>query len=81
VILFVVIVITLGLHRPNIDPDKVLILVILMAAMWFSDRLARGSRLIINSINNEATVYALPNSGTRITLKKPLLRARPGKRK
>jgi predicted ferric reductase len=79
VMLFVVILITLGLHRPSFDSDKVLIVTVLMAGLWFSDRLLRAVRLIVNSINNEATLHPLPNGGTRIVLKKPLLRARPGK--
>ncbi|KAI1653320.1 ferric reductase NAD binding domain-containing protein [Daldinia decipiens] len=77
--LFIVIVVTMGLHRPNFDPDKTLYATVIIGALWFSDRLIRFCRLVYNSINNEATVYPLPNGGTRIVLKKPLLRARPGK--
>ncbi|KAI0005228.1 ferric reductase NAD binding domain-containing protein [Xylariaceae sp. FL0662B] len=79
VVLFLVIVVALGLHRPSFDEDRVLYATVLIGALWFSDRLIRVSRLIYNSVNNEATVYALPEQGTRIVLKKPLLRARPGK--
>ncbi|KAI1750807.1 ferric reductase NAD binding domain-containing protein [Xylaria castorea] len=77
--LFVVIVVTLGLHRPSFDPDKTLIVTVFIAALWFSDRLIRVTRLAYNSINNEATIFPLPNGGTRIVLKKPMTRARPGK--
>ncbi|KAI0453453.1 ferric reductase NAD binding domain-containing protein [Xylaria acuta] len=77
--LFVVIVVTLGLHRPSFDQDKTLIVTVLIAALWFSDRLIRVTRLAYNSINNEATIFPLPNGGTRIVLKKPMTRARPGK--
>lgn len=76
--LFVVIVVTLGMHRPSFDPDKTLIATVLIASAWFSDRLIRFTRLVYNSINNEAVVFPLPNGGTRIVLKKPLSRARPG---
>ncbi|KAI1465918.1 ferric reductase NAD binding domain-containing protein [Daldinia caldariorum] len=79
VALFVVIVVTLGLHRPNFNPDRTLYATVIIGALWFADRLIRFCRLVYNSINNEANVYALPNGGTRIVLKKPLLRARPGK--
>ncbi|KAI1116360.1 ferric reductase NAD binding domain-containing protein [Nemania sp. NC0429] len=79
VALFVVIVVTLGMHRPSFDPDKTLIVTVLIAAAWFSDRLIRFTRIAYNSINNEAAVFPLPNGGTRIVLKKPLSRARPGK--
>ena len=79
VVLFIVIVITLGLHRPNINPEKILIATLLMAALWVSDRLIRLCRLVYNSFNNTAAIYPLPNGGTRIVFKKPLMRARPGK--
>ncbi|KAI1130100.1 ferric reductase NAD binding domain-containing protein [Nemania abortiva] len=77
--LFVVIVVTLGLHRPSFDHDKTLIVTVLIGGLWFSDRLIRFGRLAYNSVNNEAAVYPLPNGGTRIVLKKPMMRARPGK--
>ncbi|KAJ8123536.1 hypothetical protein ONZ43_g542 [Nemania bipapillata] len=77
--LFVVIVVTLGLHRPSFDHDKTLIVTVFIGALWFLDRLIRFVRLAYNSVNNEATVFPLPNGGTRIVLKKPMTRARPGK--
>ncbi|RYC61926.1 hypothetical protein CHU98_g4269 [Xylaria longipes] len=77
--LFVVIVVTLGMHRPSFDEDKTLIVTVFIAALWFSDRLIRVTRLAYNSINNEATIFPLPNGGTRLVLKKPMTRARPGK--
>jgi NAD(P)H-flavin reductase len=69
----------LALHRPELDAEKVGILACIAAAIWLSDRLIRFSRLIFNGINNEATVYPLPNGGTQILLKKALPRAVPGK--
>ncbi|KAI5923191.1 ferric reductase NAD binding domain-containing protein [Camillea tinctor] len=74
-VLSVVVIITLGLHRPK----KILIVSVLIAALWFSDRLLRLGRLAWNSVNNEASIYPLPDGGTRIVLKKPISRARPGK--
>lgn len=79
VVLFIVIVVTLGLHRPSFNPDQGLYATVIIGAIWFADRLIRFGRLVYNSVNNEATVYALPNGGTRIVLKKPISRARPGK--
>ncbi|KAL7623309.1 hypothetical protein AAE478_006990 [Parahypoxylon ruwenzoriense] len=79
VILFIVIAVTLGLHRPSFDHDQGLYATVFLGALWFADRLIRFCRLACNSINNEARVYALPNGGTRIVLKKPPIRARPGK--
>ncbi|OTA98741.1 hypothetical protein M426DRAFT_28159 [Hypoxylon sp. CI-4A] len=78
-VLFIVIVVTLGLHRPSFNPDQGLYATVILGALWFADRLIRFCRLIYNSVNNEATVYALPNGGTRIVLKKAIPRARPGK--
>lgn len=76
--LFVVILVTLGLHRPNLNNDKTLIVTVLIASVWVSDRLIRAARLAHNGVNNEAAVFPLPNGGTRIVLKKPIIRARPG---
>ncbi|KAI1336563.1 ferric reductase NAD binding domain-containing protein [Xylariaceae sp. FL0016] len=78
-VLFIVIVVTLGLHRPSFEHDKGLYATVLIGALWFLDRLIRFCRLAYNSVNNEATVHPLPNGGTQIVLKKPLIRARPGK--
>lgn len=79
VILFVLIVVTLGLHRPSFNPDQGLYATVILGALWFADRLLRFCRLVYNGVNNEAYIYALPNGGTRIILKKPIMRARPGK--
>ncbi|KAI1372913.1 ferric reductase NAD binding domain-containing protein [Hypoxylon crocopeplum] len=79
VVLFMVIVVALGLHRPSFNPDQGLYATVFLGALWFADRLIRFCRLVYNSVNNEASIHALPNGGTRIVLKKPLLRARPGK--
>ncbi|KAI1103189.1 ferric reductase NAD binding domain-containing protein [Jackrogersella minutella] len=78
-VLFLVMVVALGLHRPSFKADQTLYATVILAALWFADRLIRFCRLVYNSINNEATIYALPNGGTRIVLKKPMARARPGK--
>ncbi|KAI1366206.1 ferric reductase NAD binding domain-containing protein [Xylaria arbuscula] len=77
--LFVVILITFGLHRPHLESDKALGVAIFIATIWGSDRLLRMTRLAFNSINNEATIFPLPNGGTRIVIKKQIMRARPGK--
>ncbi|KAI2470946.1 ferric reductase NAD binding domain-containing protein [Annulohypoxylon bovei var. microspora] len=79
VILFLAIVVGLGLHRPEFKAEQTLYATVILAALWFADRLIRVCRLAYNSINNEANIYALPDGGTRIVLKKPISRARPGK--
>ncbi|KAI1301984.1 ferric reductase NAD binding domain-containing protein [Xylaria venustula] len=76
--LFVAIVVALGFHRPSLD-ERTLIITIVIASLWVSDRLIRIARLAYNSLNNEATVFPLPNGGTRVVIKKPIIRARPGK--
>ncbi|KAK9774496.1 putative Ferric reductase like transmembrane component [Seiridium cardinale] len=79
ILLFIVMVVALALHRPELDAEKVGIIACSTAALWLSDRLIRFTRLIFNGVNNEATVYPLPNGGTQVLLKKPLPRAIPGK--
>jgi hypothetical protein len=76
--LFVIVVVTLGLHRPSFNKDKTLIVTVLVASLWCCDRLIRLARLMYNCINNKATIYPLPDGGTRIVLKKSMARARPG---
>ncbi|KAI1438481.1 ferric reductase NAD binding domain-containing protein [Xylaria sp. CBS 124048] len=78
VFLFLVIVIGAGLHRRKLEHDRTSIAVTLVAAAWFCDRMLRFARLAFYSINNAATVYPLPNGGTRIVLKKSMRRARAG---
>lgn len=79
IILFIMMVVTLALHRPELSAEKVGIIACITAAIWLADRLIRFSRLVYNGVNNEATVYPLPNGGTQVLLKKPLPRAVPGK--
>jgi predicted ferric reductase len=79
IVLFIMMVVTLALHRPELSAEKVGIIACITAAIWLSDRLIRFSRLIYNGVNNEATVYPLPNGGTQVLLRKPLPRAVPGK--
>jgi predicted ferric reductase len=78
VIMFIVMVITLGFHLPELESKHIGIVACVIAGMWTLDRLIRLARLFFNGINNEATIYPLPNGGTRILLRKPLRRAVPG---
>jgi predicted ferric reductase len=72
VFMFITIVITLGLHRPDISMQRTAIATCIVGGMWSLDRLIRLFRILYNSINNQATIYPLPNGGTRILLRKPL---------
>ncbi len=75
---FLAVVIGVGFHRP-IVAEKATIVICVTAAMWATDRLIRATRFLLNTSGNSATVYPLPNGGTRIVLaKKPALVA-PGK--
>ncbi|KAK8120590.1 hypothetical protein PG999_004710 [Apiospora kogelbergensis] len=78
VVLFTVMLVTLGLHRPEVNKEKIAIIACIAAGLWGADRLIRMSRLVYNSVNNEATIHPLPQGGTQILLKKPLHRAMPG---
>ncbi|KAL1902966.1 hypothetical protein Sste5346_000878 [Sporothrix stenoceras] len=75
---FCVAIVCIGFHRPDIH-TRIPVVLSLTAALFLTDRLIRVSRLLLNSTNNEATVYALPNGGTRILLAKKPHRAVPGK--
>ncbi|KAL0936304.1 ferric reductase transmembrane component 5 [Colletotrichum truncatum] len=66
-----------ALHRPH-WVWKIPIAMVFIAAIWVIDRIIRGGRLLINLINNHATIYQLPDNGVRIVIKKPLLGAVPG---
>ncbi|KAI0134606.1 ferric reductase NAD binding domain-containing protein [Xylariales sp. AK1849] len=78
IILFITMVVTLGLHRPELDAEKVGIVACFVAAIWGLDRLVRLFRLLYNSVNNQATIHPLPNGGTQILLRKPLPFSVPG---
>ncbi|KAI1850219.1 hypothetical protein JX265_002116 [Neoarthrinium moseri] len=78
IVLFMMMVVTLALHRPELEAEKVGMVACIAAGIWALDRLIRFSRLLYNGINNEATVHPLPNGGTQILLRKPLPRSRPG---
>jgi predicted ferric reductase len=58
-----------GLHQPS--PQKsAWKIVALCAGLWVLDRIARLVRIVVAGINNSATVWPLPNGGTRIVFKK-----------
>ncbi|TVY78529.1 Ferric/cupric reductase transmembrane component [Lachnellula suecica] len=75
--MFMLIIINLALHRPDFS-KKTVIIIIVAAAMWGSDRIFRGSRVLWNSVNNRATIYSLPHGGTRIVLNRSPSRTIPG---
>jgi len=74
---FISLIVSIGFHQP--DFGKGLIVTLFIASMWFSDRLIRAGRLVLYSANNEATLYPLPNGGTKIVMKKVPALAQAGK--
>ncbi|KAI1015423.1 hypothetical protein LB504_010982 [Fusarium proliferatum] len=70
VIGFVAVVLLTALHRPN-WAKKIPTVMLIIFSVWTVDRLIRLSKLFRNLVNNSATIYPLPYSGTRIVLKKP----------
>lgn len=83
VVLFIVSLVTLGLHRPEWI-RRIPVITALAGGLWLSDRLIRGARLLCHFLNNEAQLIVLPGindsdkCATRVVLKKPLPRATPG---
>ncbi|KAF4435268.1 ferric-chelate reductase [Fusarium acutatum] len=67
---FMAVVLLTALHRPN-WAKKIPTVMLIIFGVWTVDRLIRLSKLFRNLVNNSATVYPLPYSGTRIVLKKP----------
>ncbi|KAL2264934.1 hypothetical protein VTJ83DRAFT_7444 [Remersonia thermophila] len=71
-------IITVGLHQPDFG-HKILIVTILTGALWAADRLVRGARVLLYSVNNEVTLHPLPDGGTKVVLKKAPALTKPGK--
>lgn len=68
---FIVAVITAGYHQPNLAKKGLLIGPIVMAVIWGTDRLIRGTRMLANLLGGTyAVIEPLPHGGTRIVLSK-----------
>lgn len=77
IICYMLVLITVAMHRP--DPmEDVLWMVVFAAALWFSDRLLRLCRIFWYAGDNTATVTALPHDGMRIVLNRFSHCAAPG---
>lgn len=77
VTMYMLIIINVALHRPDFA-KKTVIIPIVAAAMWGSDRILRAVRTLWNSRDNRATITPLPQGGTRIVLRRSPSRAVPG---
>ncbi|KAJ5776867.1 hypothetical protein N7520_000113 [Penicillium odoratum] len=67
IIMFILIMITVGMHRPDFSSSTVII-VIFTACLWTIDRLIRGAKIIWNFFGNSATLTALPDKALRVKL-------------
>jgi predicted ferric reductase len=77
VIMFLLIVIAVAMHRPNVSKKAVWI-PIFTGAIWACDRLIRTGRIAWYSYGNAATVTPLAHGGIRIVLDRSASRAVPG---
>lgn len=77
ILMFMLYIITAALHQPEMK-GRVVIITMLSAAMWGSDRILRGLRILWYAYDNHATVTPLPHGGTRILLQRSPSRAVPG---
>ncbi|TWU71183.1 hypothetical protein ED733_001259 [Metarhizium rileyi] len=75
--LWVVSIVTLGLHQPKMA-NKFIYGTIIAGSMWGFDRIIRFVRLVAHS-GNTATLTPLPNGGTRVTLANTPLGVTAGK--
>jgi predicted ferric reductase len=78
-LIFVIVgIVCVCFHQPDFK-KKIIIILLLTASMWVMDRLIRIARALYYIPNNSATIYPLPNGGTRVVMKKSPTRAVPGK--
>ncbi|KAF4625786.1 hypothetical protein G7Y89_g12377 [Cudoniella acicularis] len=77
IIMFILILITVGMHRPN-PSTKTVYIMVFSAAIWVADRLVRFLKISYFTFGNSATITPLPHGGTRIILRKSPKNARAG---
>jgi predicted ferric reductase len=77
VVLFILILIMVGMHRPDIT-KKTVYIIVFCGAIWVADRMVRFLRITFFSFGNTATLIPLPHGGTRVVLRKSPGRAVPG---
>lgn len=67
IIMFILIMVTVGMHRPKFATHTVII-VIFTACLWVMDRIIRSAKILWNFFGNSLTVTALPNNAIRVKL-------------
>lgn len=76
VTMFLLIFITVGMHRPDFSRSTVII-IIFIACLWSADRLIRLAKKSWNFVGNNATVTPMADGAVRVRLKRNL-RCSPG---
>ncbi|KAJ5916206.1 hypothetical protein N7504_000221 [Penicillium tannophilum] len=71
VVLFMVIVILVGMHRPDLATST-LAIIIFIACMWLSDRFLRALKLTWNFCGNNATLIPMQDGAVRVKLQRGL---------
>ena len=74
---FVVAIVFIGRHQPETSKN-IVFATVAGAGIWVLDRMVRGIRVLVYSYSNTATLYPLPDGGTRIVLRKPPISPKPG---
>jgi predicted ferric reductase len=76
IIMFVLIMITVGMHRPKFS-SSTLIIVVFTACLWAADRIIRGAKIFWNFFGNSLTITAFPDDAIRVKLHRRI-RCNPG---
>ena len=77
IIMFMLILIGVGMHRPDLS-DKTVYMIIFTASIWAADRLFRASRMVMIALGNRATITPLGQNGIHISMWRTPWRAVPG---
>lgn len=72
IVLFLLIMIMVGMHQPQISSSTVVIIIITVC-LWLSDRLLRFLKLGWNFLGNHATINPMPDRAIRVKLSRSIL--------
>ncbi|KAJ5887577.1 hypothetical protein N7495_007618 [Penicillium taxi] len=76
ILMWILIMVTVGLHRPEFAQDAVII-VIFISALWFADRFLRSAKMCWKFFGNYATLTPMPDGAVRIHVRRGI-RITPG---